>query len=332
MIIKSYILEQNISNLNNYKIVLFYGENLGLKHEFKNKLKDENQPNEILNFVQDEIFKNKERFMSGIKNQSLFSTKKVILISQANEKILEILIEVESYLESDKIYVFSENLDKKSKLRSHFEKGGNIGIVPCYSDNEITIKNILISKLKDFKGVNNEVLNLIIKSTNLDRNKVNNEIEKIESLFTNKIIDPDKIESLLNLKTNEDFNKLRDEALNGNKINTNRLLADTVFETENNIYFLNAINQRINRLKEIDGMKNNNESIEVSISKLRPPIFWKDKPKIIEQSKKWNARKIKEALEKTYNIELKIKSNSYVNKELLIKKLLVDLCATASSS
>ena len=43
-------------------------------------------------------------------------------------------------------------------------------------------------------------------------------------------------------------------------------------------------------------------------------------------------RKIKEALERTYNIELKIKSNSYVNKELLIKKLLVDLCATASSS
>ena len=91
MIIKSYILEQNISSLNNHKIVLFYGENLGLKQDFKNKLKDENQPNEILNFVQDEIFKSKERFITGIKNQSLFSTQKVILISQANEKILEIL-------------------------------------------------------------------------------------------------------------------------------------------------------------------------------------------------------------------------------------------------
>ena len=38
MIIKSYLAEQNIKIIKN-KYILFYGENLGLKNEFKKKIK-----------------------------------------------------------------------------------------------------------------------------------------------------------------------------------------------------------------------------------------------------------------------------------------------------
>ena len=53
-----------------------------------------------------------------------------------------------------------------------------------------------------------------------------------------------KLQNLLNIASNEDFNLLKDAALNGNKINTNRLLSDTIFEKEDNIYYINLINQR----------------------------------------------------------------------------------------
>ena len=36
-------------------------------------------------------------------------------------------------------------------------------------------------------------------------------------------------------------------------------------------------------------------------------------------------------LDKTYNLEIEIKSNSNANKNLLIKKLIVDLCCEANS-
>ena len=38
MIYKSYLLEQNFQRLNQ-NLVLFYGENLGLKFQFKNQIK-----------------------------------------------------------------------------------------------------------------------------------------------------------------------------------------------------------------------------------------------------------------------------------------------------
>ena len=137
---------------------------------------------------------------------------------------------------------------------------------------------------------------------------------------------------MLNIRTNDDFNLLKDEALNGNKINTNKLLADTVFEIENNIYYLNSINQRINKLNEIENMKKENSDIESLKSDLKPPVFWKDKPMLIQQSKKWNKNKIQEALKKTYNTEIEIKSNSSIRKDLLIKNLIIELCSTANSA
>ena len=332
MIFKSYILEQKIQTANNHKIFLFYGENQGLKKEFKKNLRIHNKKDEILNLFQDEIIKNKNVLINEINNKSLFNEKKIIFINQANDKILDIIAEIVDNLQDEKIFLFSDILSKKSKLRSYFEKSKSCGISAFYIDNEITIRKMILKKLNGYEGITNEVTNLIIQNTGLDRNKVNNEIEKIISCFQDKKIDPTKIDLLLNMRTNDDFNLLKDEAIKGNKINTNRLLADTVFEVENNIYYLNSINQRINILNEIENMKQEHSNIESIISCLKPPVFWKDKPILIEQSKRWNKEKIQAALKKTYNTEIKMKSNSSIKNDLLIKNLIVELCATASSA
>ena len=60
MIFKSYILEENFEPIKNLKLFLFYGENQGLKKEFKEKLRIKNKGKEILNLFQDDIVKNKK--------------------------------------------------------------------------------------------------------------------------------------------------------------------------------------------------------------------------------------------------------------------------------
>ena len=332
MIFKSYVLEQNLKSIDDCKIILFYGENQGLKEEFKKNIKEANKNNEKLNLLQDEIIKNENLLINEISNKSLFNNKKIIFIDQVNEKILNIIEEMAEDVSDEKIVIFAGNLDKKSKLRSYFEKSKLCGIVACYQDNEITIKKIITNKLSDYQGLSTQVINFIIQNTGLDRSKVNNEIEKIKSCFLEKKINLEKIDLLLNIKTNDDFNKLKDEALKGNKIKTNKLLADTVFEPENNIYYLNSINQRINKLYEIEKMKQNNSNTETLVSSLKPPIFWKDKPVLIEQTNKWNENKIKKALEKTYTVELQIKTGSGIKNDLLIKNLMIDLCTVANSA
>ena len=64
---------------------------------------------------------------------------------------------------------------------------------------------------------------------------------------------------------------LKDAALIGNKIKTNKLLSETLIDADKNIYYLNLINQRLNKIREVNDMNANN--LEIAISNLKPPIF-----------------------------------------------------------
>ena len=332
MILKSYIIEQNINSLAQYKMILFYGENQGIKKEFKDNLKTIHKNKEVLNLFQEEIIKAKDFLINEISSQSLFGEKKLIFINEVNDKILNILEELNEYIQEDRIFLFGDVLDKKSKLRSYFEKSKEHASVACYQDNEIGLKKIISNKLAGYSGIDNQTINLIIQSSGLDRGKIYNEIEKIKNCFKEKKIEIEKLENLLNLKTNDDFSQLKDEAIKGNKFNTNKLLSETIFQTENSVYYLNSINQRINKLNDIENLKHKEKNLDTIINQLKPPVFWKDKPILIEQSKKWNKKRLQEILKKTYNAEIELKSNSMIRKDLLLKMLILDLCSTANFS
>ena len=65
MIYKSYLIEQNI-NLIKDNLILFYGENLGLKNSFKDKIKQINKKAFVKNIIQQDILANEEHFFQSI--------------------------------------------------------------------------------------------------------------------------------------------------------------------------------------------------------------------------------------------------------------------------
>tara|TARA_B100000886_G_C20412132_1_gene487562 strand:+ start:250 stop:1236 length:987 start_codon:yes stop_codon:yes gene_type:complete len=328
MIYKSYLVEQDVKKIEK-KIGLFYGENIGLINDLKQLIKNSYKNSNIIRLNEEEILKQNNILLKEISNDSLFEEEKIIFINQVSDKTLDFIVEIEKLREDKKVYLFSAILEKKSKLRNYFEKSDHCFIVPCYEDNEITLKKIIHNALKDFKGITTQNLNLILENCRFNRAKLNNELNKIKVFFHDKILDTEKLENLLNIKTNDDFDKIKDAALLGKKETTNELLSDTVFESDKNIFYLNTINQRLKRLLEIS---NDNKNIEKAVNNVKPPIFWKDKPNFIAQAKIWDSNKIKSTMKVTYNLEIKIKSNSSINKQILIKKLLIDLCELANSS
>ena len=329
MIYKSYLAEQDIKILDK-NLLLFFGENLGLQNDFKKSIKLHNSDAEIINLYQEEIIRNEEILYNEILNVSLFQDKKIFFINNTNDKILELIKNIEDKIENKIIVLFSGILEKKSKLRDYFEKSKITGIVACYQDNEITIKKIINKELRDFSGLSSEAINMIHNSCNLDRDKLYNEIEKIIAFFTDKKIEIEKLENLLNLKTNEDFNILKDKALCGNRKETNKLLSETTIDGDKNILYLNILNQRLLKLDEAFKLARETNK-DNAINQLKPPIFWKDKPNFLVQINKWSSDKIRLSLNKTFNLEKKIKSNAFINKNILLKKLLVDICDLANS-
>ena len=76
MILKSFLIEKNVSQLDQYDLNLIYGENLGLKDDIKTAIKIHLKDFEQISFYQDEITKNKNLLSEQIENVSLFSKKK----------------------------------------------------------------------------------------------------------------------------------------------------------------------------------------------------------------------------------------------------------------
>ena len=324
MIYKSYLVEDNLSILKD-ATVLFYGENFGLKDDLFKKIKKEYCDTELYYFSQDEILSDKEKFFNYLNNDSLFGEKKTFIIREINDKLLNDIDYIIKKKTSNKVFLFSNLLDKKSKIRNKFEKSENLIIVPCYSDNDASIKKIIQSQLNDYQGLTGNVVNIILDSCNLDRIKLNNEIEKIKTFFIDKKISIEKLETLLNIKTDDDFNKIKDAALLGNKKIKNKLLCETLFEAEMSIYYLNIINQRLIRINYFHEIVKKND-FNNALNLMKPPIFWKDKPTFLAQAKVLNKEKINNILSETLKLELKIKSLSFLNKNVLVKNLLINIC------
>lgn len=328
MIYKSYLIENNIDMLKN-KITLFYGENIGLLDDFKNLIINKKK-GEIFKFSQDDILQKSEQFENEITNISLFNQKKIFLINEVNDKIHNIIQEIKVENKDIRIFLFAKVLEKKSKLRSLFEKSSNLDIVACYQDNELNLKNIILQKLKDFRGITQDIIRTIIDNCSNDRAKLNNELYKIKIYFDKKNINLEQLEELLNLKQDDDFNLLKNSALCGQKKKTNELLSISLIDIDKSVFYLATLNQRLNRLKELTKKKRN--SLENAVNEIKPPIFWKEKPFFLSQAKLWDTRKISKALDKIYRTEIKFKTDSNVNKSVVLKNLIVDICNLANAA
>ena len=333
MILKSYIIEQNVKVLKDYSATLIYGVNIGIKNDIKKSLKNENKNSEILVYFEEEILKNKNILYENVFNESLFSEKKIIFIQEASEKIFNQIYECVTKENTNvEIYIFSGNLEKKSKLRDLFEKNKNLAIFACYEDNERTLINYVNTELKEFKGLSGEIINLIISNSNMDRRIIKDELTKIKEYFLEKKINKEKIIDILNIKIDASFEKIRDSALNGEKKKINQLLSEINLQNEDTFFYLNNINYRINKLQEIMKIseKNKNEH-EQTVDNIKPPIFWKDKPSIIQQLKKWDLKNLMLLGATISEIEVLMKKNSYIRNDIIIKDFITKLTNKASS-
>jgi DNA polymerase-3 subunit delta len=148
MILKSFEINKINQNINH--LILFYGKNEGLKNEALNILiKDKNN---ISNYEEKEILDNENNFIENILSKSLFDPQKFIVIKRATDKILKIIEILHlKNLEDTTIILNSDNLEKKSKLRSFFEKDKKLVCVPFYPDNDQTLSKLAYNFLRDKK-------------------------------------------------------------------------------------------------------------------------------------------------------------------------------------
>jgi len=308
MIIKSF--EINKINFDQNKLVLFYGKNEGFKNEATNNLiKDKD---EITKYEEKEVLENINDFIESILSKSLFESEKIIIIKRATDKILKIIDEIDSKnIEDIKIIFNADNLEKKSKLRSLFEKDKKYICVPFYPDTDQTLSKLTYNFLKKKNIlISQSNINLIVNKCNGDRETLLNELNKIEYFSKNgKKITSENIAKLTNLIENHSISELIDNCLAKNKKKIVNILNENNFNNEDCILITRTFLNKAKKILKLSSEFQNNKNIDLTISSAKPPIFWKDKEITKQQIYKWTPENIKQLIYKLSEIELLIKKN-----------------------
>ena len=322
MIIKAFEIEKKF--LKN-KIYLFYGKNDGQKKELiKQKvLKDFNES--TFKYSEREIFSNLENFYNTIQSQSFFEKEKLIIISETSDKILKEIEKIlEKNLEGITIILLADILEKKSKLRSYFEKEKKVICTPFYGDTTQTLSSITRNFFNENKlAISQELINIIVDRANEDRENLKNELKKIESfIYNKKKINFTDIIKLINLTENHSISDLVDNCLAKNQKKTSHILNENNFTNEDAIIIIRTFLIKAKRLLKLTAENNKNKNLDAVISSHRPPIFWKEKDIIKLQIKHWTIVTTQKLINDINLIELLIKKNSQNSLNILFDFIL----------
>ena len=311
MIIKSFEVDKIKSK--NYKSILLYGVNQGLKEELIKTSILKDFSGEILKYDEAEVLEKSEIILESLLNGSLFNEQKLILISRCSNKIYSF---IEKFLEKDISQVLvvlnSENLDKKSKLRTLYEKSKDLICVPFYEDNQQSL-SIFANKYLQNRNIklSREILNLIIERSQGDRGNLQNELQKVENLsLSKKNISNEDIINITNLAENYTVFELVDNYLAKNQKKVSKIINENNFVNDDSIIILRTLLSRSKRLLKLKNMQNVNKSIDDTIAVFRPPIFWKEKDIVKQQMSNWSEDEVKEKIFEISNLEILIKKNT----------------------
>jgi len=318
MILKSF--ELNKLKLENYNFYLFYGDNEGLKEDTIKNFFLKKYQNKIHRYEEKEILDNIDDFYNNVFTKSFFDNEKLIIINRVSDKIREIIEElIEKKTEDIQFILNSKNLEKKSTLRKLFEKQKSIVCIPFYEDNNQTLNSIINLFFRNKKiPISQQLINVLVERSRGDRKNLNNELEKIENFSLNKKnLNIEEIIKLTNLADNYSASELVDHSLAKNTRKTVTILGENNYSDEDNIIIIRTLLAKLKRLVKIYELIDEKSNIEQAISACKPPIFWKDKPLVIQQIRSWKKDGLEQLIYKTNEIELLVKKNSALAKNIL---------------
>ena len=311
MILKSFELGK--IKLIKSNLILVYGENQGYKTQVIKEVFEKPFNGEILRFDEHEILNNQEEFISSLLNKSLFDDEKLIIITRSTDKVLKFINDIrERSIQKIKVVINSNNLDKKSKLRTLFEKEKDLVCIPFYEDNDKSLSIIAQNYFaKEKIKISQEIINLLVSRSRGDRGNLNNELNKIQNLIiTKKNLNIDDILNLTNLSENYSVFELAENYLAKNKKQVSKILNENNFAGDECILIIRTLLNRSKRLLKLKESQIQTGNIDLTISSYKPPIFWKEKDVVKKQIQSWSKDEIKKMIYKINDLEILVKKNS----------------------
>ena len=308
--------------------VLLYGPDSGLAREYGEKLvsniiPDPDDPFRLAEFSGAELGKDPTRLNDEAAAIAMTGGQRVVRIREAGEAQIAIFEDFLEHLPGDAlIIVDSGDLGPRSKLRRLFETSEVSAALPCYHDEQGTIRNVIKESLAG-KGlsIDRDALDFLTVHLGNDRMVTRQEIEKIALYKAGaapvgpETLDPEKsdqsgqtvgklgekvtlqdVRACIGDGSIMDLDDLADAVGLGATSEFDRIIARMYADGENPITILRGMGRHFLRLHLASGVMATGVGASAAMKKLQPRVFFRRESKFTGQLNNWSIAGLEWAL------------------------------------
>jgi DNA polymerase-3 subunit delta len=232
------------------------------------------------------------------------------------------------------VVIEAGELDTKSALRKMFEAQGlkNGAALACYRDEGATLaKTIADQFLAEGVKAAGEAVEWLAGRLGGDRAITRSEVSKL-ALYAGKggTISLDDARALIGDSADIDLDDLARATGLGDMGALDRAFAKLDAEGGSPVMILRALARHFLRLQTAAGHMAHGLDADAAMSKLFPPVFFKEKEPFKTQLARWNLTKLQAALDRLLDAEIQCKSSGAAPADLIAERCLLALATMAA--
>lgn len=300
------------------RAVLIYGPDEGLVRERARQIaqqvvSDEKDAFRVARPNRSDIIAAPGKLADEMGALSLTGGRRLVRIDGADERILQAIDEALSDTTGDTLLlVTGAELGPRSKLRRGFESAADRLAIPCYREEGAALEALVRQRAGEKKvRLNDDAVRALADAIAGNRALLDLELEKLATFLGNQelTLDLPQIVALIGGAAELELRDLAAAMTAGDLARLDVLIDRAQSEGQAAISILRVVTNRLRQLHYLRGAMDRGQSFEAAAQKLRPPLFFKDKPALRRDVGRWPLARIAAALKLTLEAERQCKSD-----------------------
>jgi DNA polymerase-3 subunit delta len=298
------------------RAVLLYGPDAGLVRErltaaTKAIAGDASDPFRVAELSPSTLKDDPARLADEAASMALTGGQRVVRILNAPDSLAGLIGDFLAKPVGDAlVIVTAAELGPKSPLRKLFEEEAKAAAVACYADEGQGLDSLITQHLaKQNIRIHPEALQMLAGRLGSDRMMVRSELDKL-TLYIGSAgtIGPEDILAAMGDGAEATQDELSMAVMSGRQAEAQTALERLLREGTNPVGILRAVGRHIQKLHSASGQLQKGKSPEQAVDGLRPPVFFKHKPLMIQQLRGWPSERLAQAMEMLVQAEIDCKS------------------------
>ena len=295
----------------NIRAVLVYGPDRGLVRErvgrlIRSVVADPEDPFRVAELTGEQIKKEPAVLGDEAAAMAFGGGQRVVIVRAPVEDTVNTFRDFLAEPAGDALVVVEAgDLDGRSKLRAAFEKAELGAALPCYRDEGRDLSGLIQETLKSHGlSVSRDALDYLSQHLGADRGVTRSELQKLALYKGSGEVQLEDARYCVGDSAALSLDDVAHAVAEGNLAELERAFDRALAEGANPIQPLRATANHFKRLHQVADARDVAQAVE----KLRPPVFWKLKPRLTAQAKAWSPGRLGEALDGLLEAEARCKS------------------------